>query len=77
MKATDGIKEVMKRKDIKPYVLRGRLGIDAKNNSTLLMRLNQDNISVSKANEMLKAMDYKIVIMPAETRMNSEWIEIE
>lgn len=77
MKATEAVKEVMERKEVKQAVLARRIGLDGNNNSTLRMRLRQDNITVTKLTELLQAMDYKIVVMPADTRMNAEWIEIE
>lgn len=40
-------------------------------------RLTHDNISIKKLNEMLKVIDYKLVIMPADKRLGEEEYEIE
>lgn len=74
MKATEAIREVMTRQDVRFSVLCNRLAIKS---NTLAGRIGQDNISIDKLNEMLRAMDYKIVVMPQNARMNAEWIEIE
>lgn len=74
MKATVALKEVMKTKDVKPAVLCDRLNIKS---NVLSERFKQENISVAKLNEMLKVMDYKIVVVPRDTRIAEGGIEIE
>lgn len=74
MKATEAVKEIMTRIGLKNSVLCGRLGIKA---NVLSERLGQENISVAKLNEMLKAMDYKVVIVPRESRVPEGGFEIE
>lgn len=74
MKATEALKKVMALKDIKPTVLCDRLGIKS---NVLSERFKQKNISVEKLNEMLKVMDYKIVILPREARLPENGFEIE
>jgi len=76
MKATEAIKEVLKRKGMSKAALARRLGMDP-NKSAIRMRLDMDNIGVVKLSETLRAVDYKVVAMPSDTRMNEEWIEIE
>ena len=76
MKATEAIKEVLKRNGISKAALARRLGMDP-SKSAIRMRLEMDNIGVVKLSETLRALDYKIVVMPSDTRMNEEWIEIE
>ena len=39
-------------------------------------RLHQENISVNALNQMLSAMDYKIVIVPASRRMKDDEYEV-
>lgn len=51
-----------------------RLGIKS---NVLSERFKQKNISVEKLNEMLKVMDYKIVIVPRESRILTDGFEIE
>jgi hypothetical protein len=41
------------------------------------MRMTQDNMSIGKANEMLRAMDYKVVILPREARIPEGGYEVE
>ena len=74
MKAALAIKEVMRIKDVRPAVLCNRLGIKS---NVLSERVKQNNISVAKLNEMLKAMDYKVVILPRDARLPDGGIEVE
>lgn len=74
MKATEALKLVMNLQNVKPTGLCGRLGIKS---NVLSERFKQDNISVSKLNEMLKVMDYKIVIVPTNKRVTDGEFEIE
>ena len=69
LKASEAIREVIKRKDVSQSVLRDRLGIPKEKSCTLSQRLRQDNMSVDKLNEMLHVLDYKIVIVPREARV--------
>lgn len=61
-------------KSVKPSMLCDRLGIKS---NVLSERFKQKNISVEKLNEMLKVMDYKIVIVPRESRTLTDGFEIE
>lgn len=74
MIAMKALKEVMELRGIRPAVLCGRLGIKS---NVLSERFKQKNVSVSKLNEMLRPMDYKIVIIPRETRIPEGGFEIE
>lgn len=74
MKAALALKEVMKLREVKPAVLCDRLNIKS---NVLSERFKQENISVAKLNEMLKVMDYKIVVVPRDTRVPDGGIEIE
>lgn len=74
MKATEALKEVMKVREIKPSVLCDRLGIKS---NVLSERFKQKNISVEKLNDMLKVMDYKILIVPRDSRVPENGFEIE
>lgn len=74
MIATEAVREVMKQKGVRPVDLRKRIGLES---NTMNERLNQKNISVSKLNEMLRVMDYKIVIMPSEARISADAYEVE
>ncbi len=74
MIATEALKEVMKKQDVRPAVLADRLDIKV---NVLCERLKQKNISVAKLNEMLRLMDYKVVIVPRETRIPEGGYEVE
>lgn len=74
MKATQALKKVMEMREVKPAVLCDRLNIKS---NVLSERFKQENISVAKLNEMLKAMDYKIVVVPRDARVPEGGIDIE
>ena len=74
MIAMEAIKEIMKLKDIRPAVLCDRLKIKS---NVLSERFKQKNVSVEKLNDMLRAMDYKVVVVPRDTRLPEGGFEIE
>lgn len=74
MKATQALKKVMEIREVKPAVLCDRLNIKS---NVLSERFKQENISVAKLNEMLKVMDYKIVVVPRDVRVPEGGIDIE
>ena len=74
MLAMEAIKEIMKMKDIRPAVLCDRLKIKS---NVLSERFKQKNVSVEKLNDMLRAMDYKVVVVPRDTRIPEGGYEIE
>lgn len=77
MDAKLAVREVMKMKGVGTCALADRLG---KVPSFVCDRLSEHNgksIAVSRINEMLRAMDYKIVIVPRERRLGDGEIEIE
>lgn len=73
MKATDIVRDIMEKKEVKPSMLADRLEIK---NNTLSERLTQTNISVLKLNEMLRVMDYKIMIVPRQTQIKENCYEL-
>lgn len=74
MLASEVIREVMKIKGVTTSVLSKRLGV-AQN--TLSERYKQKNISVGKLNETIRAMDYKIIVVPGNTRLPEGGFEVE
>ena len=74
MIAMDAIKEIMKLRDIRPAVLCDRLKIKS---NVLSERFKQKNVSVEKLNDMLRAMDYKVVVVPRDARIPEGGYEIE
>ena len=74
MIAMEAVKAIMNAKEIRPAVLCDRLRIKS---NVLSERFKQKNVSVEKLNEMLRAMDYKVVIVPRESRIPDGGYEIE
>lgn len=70
----DAFKKIMEIKQVKPAVLCDRLGIKG---NVLSERFKQRNISIVKLNEMLRALDYKIVLVPRETKIPDGGFEVE
>ena len=70
----DAVREVMKIKEVGVNQMADRLG---KSPRLVSERLSQQNISITKLNEMLKVMDYKILIVPRSTRVPSDGFEVE
>ena len=73
MKATDIIRVIMEKKEVKLSMLADRLKIK---NNTLSERMTQKNISVLKLSEMLRVMDYKILIVPRNVQIKDDWYEL-
>ena len=74
MKATTAVREVMTIRNEKVASLADKLKVKS---NVLSERLSQDNISIVKLDEMLRLMDYKIVIVPRETREEEGWYRVE
>lgn len=74
MVTMEAVKEIMRRKGIRPSDLYEGLGIKS---NVLSERFKQKNVSVSKLNEMLRLMDYKIVLTPVDRELDEDSIEVE
>lgn len=74
MTALEALKEIMSGKEVKQATLAKRLNITS---ATLCERLKQKNVSVKVLHSMLRVLDYKIVLVPADERMKDEWYEVE
>ena len=74
MKTTEALKTIMQKQEIGTNRIADRLG---KTPSTISDRIHQENISVSKLNELLRVLDYKIVLVPRETTEKEDWVRIE
>lgn len=74
MVTMEAVKEIMKRKGIRPSDLYEGLGIKS---NVLSERFKQKNVSVTKLNEMLRLMDYKIVLTPVDRELDEDSIEVE
>ncbi len=74
MKANKVIREVMKIKGERVASLADKLGIVP---NVLSQRLTQENISANKLDEMLRAMGYKIIVVPRDVREQEGWYRVE
>lgn len=74
MRPTFAAREIMKVKNEKLISLADKLKVKP---NVVSERLRQDNISISKLDEMLRLMDYKIVLVPRETREQEGWYRVE
>ena len=74
MKTTDAVREIMKAKGIGVNKMADRLN---KSSRLVSERLSQDNISIAKLQELLRVLDYKVIIVPRETRLPTNSFEVE
>lgn len=74
MTALEAVKEVMRIKNVKQIELAERIKV---RQNTLSERLTQKNVSVQKLDEMLNAMDYKIIIVPRNAKVPENGFEVE
>lgn len=73
MQAMEAIKAIMGLKGVRPSDI--CRGLNIKSN-VLSQRFQQENISITKLDEMTKLMDYKIVLTPTETDLSDDSFEI-
>lgn len=74
MKASEAVRKVM---ELTKTRVADIAFMTNKKQNVISERLTQENISVAKLNEMLRVMNYKIVIVPRETRITDRGFEIE
>ncbi len=74
MKTAEAVKGILKAQKVTQVTLAYRLGVSK---AVINARFRQDNISIRVLNEMLKVLDYKIVIVPRETKLKEDWYEVE
>lgn len=74
MKTTEILRTIMTDQGIGVSKIASRLG---KSSRLVCERISQTNISIEKLNEMLRVLDYKIVVMPRETTTPRGGFEIE
>jgi len=74
MKASTAVREIMALNNETIPTLMDKLSIKY---TTLSERLRQDNISVEKLDQMVRAMGYKIVLMPSFTKEEKGWYRVE
>lgn len=74
MKTGDAIKKVMEERGVRVSQIAYMTG---KKSNVISERLSQENISVGKMLEMLRVLNYKIVIMPRDAKTQDGWYEVE
>ena len=77
MKARELIKVIMEKQDVSNARMADRLNITQ---ATLWDRLNTKkakDIPVSLLSEMLRVLDYKVVLVPRSSRIPSDGYEVE
>ena len=74
MKANEAVREIMAQQEVGPSVLASRI---AKSPRLVTDRLAMENISIGKLNELLRALDYKIMLVPRSHTKKSGEYEVE
>lgn len=74
MKTGEAVREVMKAKEVGVNQMAHRL---EKTPRLVSERLSQENISIAKLREILRVLDYKVVIVPREARVPEGGYEVE
>lgn len=74
MKTSEAVRHIMCQKGMKVCQMARMMG---KTDRVITDRLSQGNISISKLDEMLRTMDYKIAVIPSEFDIPEGGIEIE
>ena len=74
MIATEAIKAIMSKQGVKGAALADRIKVK---NGTLRERLTQKNVSIGKLEEMARALDYKVLLVPRDAKLPDGGYEIE
>lgn len=74
MKANSAVRAAMKARGIGPTRLAERLGKPCR---FVTDRMSRENIGIENVAELLRVMDYKIVVVPSDTKMQDDWFEID
>ena len=76
MNVKEIINKIIEEKGIQQSVIASRMGITP---ACLWSRLKSGNkdLTVNKALEVLRAMDFQIVVVPKGTRINSDWYVVD
>lgn len=74
MKTNIAVKSIMKKQGMGVTKLAGRMG---KSPRLVSDRLSQENISISKLDEIIRMLDYKLVLLPRDARLPEDSFEIE
>lgn len=74
MKATAVVRDIMSKKSVSLVEMAN--STDRSKQATW-ERLNQENISISKLNELLEVVGYKVLIVPKEVKIADGWYRAE
>ena len=74
MKAREILKHILVDQRLTQVAIASRLGITR---ATMNNRIMRNNMSVETLNETLRAMDYKLVAMPASGKLPKDAYEVE
>lgn len=74
MEIAEAIRAAMKECEVGVNALSARIG---KKQNVVSERLRQRDMTIGKAAELLRALDYKIVVMPRSTSTPKGGVEVE
>lgn len=74
MKTNIAVRTIMEKQGVGVTKLAARM---EKTPRLVSDRLAQENISISKLNEILRMLDYKVAILPRDARLPEDSFEIE
>ena len=74
MKTNEAVRAIMSEQGVGTSTLASRIG---KTPRLVSDRLSQENISIDKLNEMLRVLDYKVVIVPRSRITRDGEFEVE
>jgi len=69
MKVNEAVRSIMKSKDIGTNLLASKMG---KTPRLVSDRLRMDNMSIEKLTEILRVMDYKVVLVPRDVKLSAK-----
>ena len=74
MKPMEIIRVIMQEKSVGSTAMANRLGVSV---PAFCMRYRQSNVSTDKMNDMLRALDYRLVAVPIDSTLPEGAIEVE
>jgi hypothetical protein len=74
MTTKDALKTIMEKRGVGTNKLADRMG---KPPRFISDRIRSKNIGILHLNELLRMLDYKIVLVPRETVEKEDWVRIE
>ena len=74
MNTKEALKEIMEKRGVGTNKLADRMGKPPRFVSD---RIRSNNIGIMQLNELLRMLDYKIVLVPRETIEKEDWVKVE